>query len=278
VTVDTDIAGHAGVSTSDDVLVLRGTGTGASIIGMRRSANKAGSLHLKVDGGKFHPLKSDPSVFELYTKDIESELESYFDSKLKVSSIETEKLLFRLNARNYKMVPVVLSDEIQCRSQYMVSGTPVVEPASVAVYGESSALDNISKVYTEKLTFINADAPLDGTVRLKQIKDVDISETEVSYHVDVVRFVELTAQVRYKVKGAPSGVHMTLLPSSAALKYRIPYSLAGEDNTASVPSFFIDYKDFQASRTGMVVPRMEDSRIPVLSYELDPADVECVLK
>ncbi|MBP9986494.1 MAG: hypothetical protein KBT44_01035 [Bacteroidales bacterium] len=278
VTVETDLAGHAGVSTSDDVLVLRGTGTGAKIIGMRRSANKAGSLLLKVDGGKLHPLKSDPAVFELQTRDIESELETYFDSKITISSIETEKLLFRLNARNYKMVPVALSEDIQCKSQYMVNGTPLVEPDSVAVYGESTVLENISRVTTEKLSFYNADAPLDGTVRLKQIKDVEMSQEEVAYHVEVVRFVELTAQVRYQLKGAPAGVHVTLLPSSASLKYRVPYSLAGEDNTGSVPEFVVDYKDFQASRTGMVVPRMVNPRIPVISYELDPPDVECVLK
>ena len=278
VTVETDIAGHAGVSTSDDVLVLRGTGTGSKIVRVRRSSNKAGSLHLKVDGDKFHLLKSDPSVFELRTADIESELESYFDSKITVSSIETEKLLFRLNARNYKMVPVVLSDDIQCKSQYMASGEPLLEPDSVAVYGESSVIENITRVTTEKISFYNADAPLDGVVRLKQIKDVDLSQEEVTYHIDIVRFVEFTAQVRYRLKGAPSGVHLTLLPSSATLRYRIPYSLAGEDNTDSVPSFIIDYKDFQNSRTGMVVPRMEEARLPVLSYELDPADVECVLK
>ena len=277
VTVETDLEGYAGESASDDVLVVRATGTGFSIVGLRRSANVARNLRLTVPGAKLHPVAGQPNLFEVYTRDLSEELYQALGSNITINSFDTERLTFKLTPRTHKKVPVVVLQDVSCKSQYMIASDIEVIPDSVAVYGDVSILDGITHVETEKVSFVNADAPLDGKARIKPVRGAELSATEVDYHIDVVRYIELSSEVEFSLVGKPSGVKMMLNPASGVVRYRIPYALAGGGAEDNPPTFVVYYSDFTASRSGTVVPRLYSAPAEMISYELDPASVECVV-
>ena len=275
VSIATDLEGYAGESSSDDVLVIRATGTGFSIVGLRRSANVASSVKINVSGDKLHPIEGEPNLFEVYTRDLTEELYQALGANITINSFDTEKLKFRLTPRTHKKVPVVLKSDISCKSQYMVTDDLLLKPDSVAVYGDKSVLDNLTQVETERVTFFGADAPLDGKVRIKPVRGGEMSASEVEYHIDVVRYIELTSDVSFSLVGVPAGVNMVMIPSSGTVRYRIPYALAGSEDDP--PVFVVYYSDFAVSRSGVVVPRLYGSSSKLISYELDPASVECIV-
>ena len=277
VSIVTDLEGYAGEATSDDVLVIRATGTGFKIVGLRRSANIARSITLKVAGSKLHPVPGGSDIFEVYTRDLSEELYQALGSNLTINSFDTESLTFKLTQRTHKKVPVVLQSDISCRSQYMVAAEPQLRPDSVAVYGDVSLLDHISQVETDKVYFNNADAPLDGRVRIKPVRGCELSAAETEYHIDVVRYIELTADVQFSLVGKPSSVNMMISPPSGTVRYRVPYALAGGVAQDNPPAFVVYYSDFTSSRSGEVVPRLYSAPAQMISYELDPPSVECVV-
>lgn len=275
VTIVTDLDGYAGESVNDDVLVIRSTGTGFSIVGLRRSANVARSIKLNVPGEKLHRIAEEGDLFEVYTRDLTEELYQVLGSSVTINSFDTEKLQFRLTPRIHKKVPLVLNSDIDCKSQYMVASNIVLKPDSVAVYGDVSILEGITYAETEKVSFYNAAAPLDGNVRIKPLRGAEMSASTVEYHIDVVRYVELTAEVSFTPIGVPAGVNMVMIPASGTVRYRVPYALAGSVDTQ--PVFGVYYSDFIASRSGVVVPKLYSAPSSMISYELEPASVECVV-
>lgn len=275
VTIVTDLEGYAGESATDDVLVIRATGSGFSIVGLRRSANVASSIKLGVPGGKLHRIAGETNLFEVYTRDLTEELYQALGANITINSFDTERLKFRLTPRTHKKVPVLLKSDISCKSQYMVTADLLLKPDSVAVYGDTSVLGNINQVETERVAFYGADAPLDGKVKIKPVRGGEISVNEVEYHIDVVRYIELTGEVGFSPVGVPAGVNMVMIPSSGTVRYRIPYALAGSEDDP--PVFVVYYSDFVASRSGEVVPRLYSAPTNMISYELDPASVECIV-
>ena len=277
VSVATDLEGYAGESASDDFLVVRASGTGFSIVGLRRSANVARNILLKVPGSKLHPVPGQQNLFEVYTRDLSEELYQALGSNITITNFDTERLTFKLTPRTHKKVPVVLRHEVSCKSQYMIASDIRLSPDSVAVYGDSSILDGISHVETDKVTFSNADAPLDGKVRIKTIKGAEISASLTEYHIDIVRYIELSGEVEFSLVGKPAKVNMMINPSSGTVRYRIPYALADGGAEDNPPTFVVYYSDFTASRSGTVVPRLYSAPAQMISYELEPASVECVV-
>lgn len=275
VTIVTDLEGYAGESATDDVLVIRATGSGFSIVGLRRSANVASSIKLDVPGGKLHRIAGETNLFEVYTRDLTEELYQALGANITINSFDTERLKFRLTPRTHKKVPVLLKSDISCKSQYMVTADLLLKPDSVAVYGDTSVLENINQVETERVAFYGADAPLDGKVKIKPVRGGEISVNEVEYHIDVVRYIELTSEVGFSPVGVPSGVNMVMIPSSGTVRYRIPYAMAGSEDDP--PVFVVHYSDYVASRSGVVVPRLYSAPSDMISYELEPASVECIV-
>ena len=275
-TIATDLEGYAGESTSDDILVLRSTGTGFAIVSLRRSANVARNLRLEVPGSKLHPLAGETNLFEVYARDLAEELYQALGQNITINSFDTERLTFKLTPRSHKKVPVVLQQDINCKSQYMISSDVTLRPDSVAVYGDLANLENIFQAETEKVSFYGADAPLDGKVRIKPVRGAELSATEAVYHIDIVRYVEMSADVDFSLVGKPAGVNLMIIPPSGTVRYRVPYALAEGSAQDNPPAFVIYYSDFVASRSGTVVPALYSAPPQMISYELEPAAVECV--
>ena len=153
---------------------------------------------------------------------------------------------------------------------------PEVAPDSVTIYGEAHRLANIDKVYTEPIKYSNLSSDVQGVIRLEKIRDVRISESEVHYMLDVKRYVEITRTLPVKVLNVPSDKIMQIYPSSATVRGRFSFPLAG--NVHEEMELEVDYLDYASSLSGKC--RVNMSYVPkgLMTYEIDPVTVSCLLE
>ncbi len=270
----TDLEGYAPEATSSEVLVAAVTGTGFTIVSLRHSAGSVRNVNLKVPGSKLSAVAGQPNLFEASPRELGEELYQALGAKITINSYDTDRITFKMTPRRHRKVPVVLQSKIFCKSQYMMASEIRLTPDSVAVYGDAAIIDNVAYVESEQVSRFNADAPLSGKVRLRPVKGVEMSSPQVEYRIDIVRYVEFSAEVEFSLLGGPKREHILINPSSGVVRYRIPYNLAsGEVNP---PTFVVRYSDFAASRSGAVVPALYSAPEGMLSYELDPPAVECM--
>ena len=103
---------------------------------------------------------------------------------------------------------------------------------------------------------------------------VRLSDSEVSYALDVTRYVEIRREVKVGTRNVPAGRDLTVYPSVVDVVFRCIFPLAS-DPTEGI-SFYVDYNDFASSINGRCVPR--DSGLPstVIDYSVDPKVLECI--
>ena len=201
-------------------------------------------------------------------------LQELFGEKASVEAFVTDTLFFLFPAENHKRVPVNLSGDFSYREQYMASGPLRLLPDSVTVYGEQARLDLVDHVSTNQLLLDDIHVSQHGSVRLRRIKGVRLSEEEVVYELPVSRYVELRSSLPVSVVGAPSGRHLQVFPSQATVILHCTFPV-GHDPFESI-NLYIDYRDFASSLSGRCVARVDNLPRGVLDYRVDPEVFDCI--
>lgn len=186
----------------------------------------------------------------------------------------TPALQFRFPAENNKKVPVLPVNLVSYRPQYMAAGPVTISPDSVVVYGDPKLLSGIDKVFTKQISRTDVRGSLHGVIGLEAPAGVRLSDSEVTYSIEVYRFVELRTKVVIGTRNVPSGKRLSVLPSTAEVSLRCVFPLIG--NPEDRLDAFIDYSDFAASKTGHCLARFDSMPEGVLSIDISPQVFECV--
>ena len=201
-------------------------------------------------------------------------LRQIFGDKVDVEDIVTDTLFFVFNQENNKRVPVNYTGDFSYRTQYMASGPLKITPDSVTVYGEQARLDLVDHVSTAQIFVDDVHEAQHGTLRLRKIKGVRLSDEEISYELPVSRYVELRSELPVSVQNVPSGRHLDVFPSRATVVVHCIFPVSRDP----LESFelFIDYEDFASSISGRCVPRVRTLPSGVLDYRVEPAVFDCI--
>ena len=156
----------------------------------------------------------------------------------------------------------------------MATSPVKIQPDSVTVYGEVTRLEGVTEVNTMPLELMQVDKDRHGVLKLSQIRGVRTSVQEVSYSLEVARFVELTSKVKMEMRGAPEGKNFNVFPAVATVYIRCAFPLGGKDPSENF-DLYIDYADFKSSITGRCVPRTGHLPAGVLGYRVEPEVFEC---
>ena len=132
----------------------------------------------------------------------------------------------------------------------------------------------MDRVFTKTVDLVNLKSSAHGSVKLEPIQGVRMSETEVSYSLDVSRFVELKKEVQVNTRNVPAGVKLSVYPSTAKVVYKCTFPLSRDPR--DLVNFYIDYHDFEKSIGGRCIAH--SSAIPegVIEYSIDPEVFDCV--
>ena len=214
--------------------------------------------------------------YYILTNDLMEYSNQIFGNGISVEYFNADTLFYRFPFENHKKLPVEAVFSLDYRSQYMSDGVIKVSPDSVTVYGEPNRLENLSVVKTKPIRHSDLHSDISGTIVLEQIQGVRLSDTEVSYSIDVARFTELRTVAPISTINVPEGKTLSVYPSVArvSLKYEFP-PVAGFSEDVSLT---VDYNEFQESLSGKCKVVLTSPKEGVISYEIDPPYVECIIE
>lgn len=273
VIAESNIEGRAAVSSNTTSIVARCRTTGYNLLGKNRNADKK-QIHVFFSPEDLHHDEGD--MFSISANELGGYVQEIFGDGVQLESFVSSSVQFRFPEENNKKVPVQPISVISYKSQYTSTGELVMSPDSVTVYGEPIRLENIDRVHTETITLQNLSSGAHGVARLEVPNGVRLSATEVSYSLDVTRYVEVKAEKTLSMRNVPPGKELSIYPSVAEIELRCSFPL-GYDPSEGV-RLYIDYKDFVNSIGGRCVPRVEGLSSAVIDYTIEPQVFECIEK
>ena len=195
---------------------------------------------------------------------------------MSVDTFISEDLEFSFPEETYKKVPVRPVLTVDFEPQYMALKPLTLQPDSVLVYGEPSRLENVTSVQTKPLELTELRSSVHGKVRLEAPSGVRLSHQESIYSMEVSRFVEIRSEERIGTRNVPANVDLAVLPSTATVVFRCVFPLTADP--AGKAKFFIDWRDFNGSRTGRCVARCEGLPDGVIDYVITPEVFDCLVR
>lgn len=132
-------------------------------------------------------------------------------------TMNDDKVYFDMEVMKSKVVPVVLRSNIRTQQRYETYGLPIIEPATVTVFGPKNVLDTLTSVRTQLLSksFVNQS--------FEEIVGLDLCDgllhcevTEVKAAIEVLQFTEQELEIPISV---PDTLKMRLFPETAKVKF-----------------------------------------------------------
>lgn len=267
-----NIEGHSNISSNQCPVVARCRATGYTVIRKDIGVNKnvtrvnfSPSIMKHAGGDTFYLTSSDLVEYE----------HLIFGNDVTVEYYASDTLYFDFPKMDFKRVPVHPVQSVSYRSQYTNVGDLKVDPDSILVYAEPHRLENVSKVYTRPIRHSELDSDIRGVVGLEQIEGVRLSSSEVHYSLDVSRYVEVRAKVLVSFKELPLDKEMMALPSEVEVTLKCLFPMVS-DPFENI-DLYVRYVDFHTSISGKCPVRVDGLPDEVISYELDPFYVECIV-
>ncbi len=274
VQVTTDIQGRASVAFSDNLLTLRGRGSGFHIL-QQRFLKEGEVVRLEIDKKLFKRVPSTKDGFVLLSSDIRDELSENFGDKFIIEYFTVDSLFFNFPKQVNLRVPVAPIYEVEYKEQYMAVKKMKLNPDTITIYGDYAVIQLVDSIKTKKIAFNNLSKTKNGIVDLEQLPGIRFSQNDVYYTLEVERYVEKSISLPVEVRDCPSEKKVTFFPQEVKLIYRMPFKYIKNTDQTENLKIVIDYKDIINSVNYFVDPSLE--RVPdnFLSFDFDPKIIEC---
>lgn len=272
VIAESNIDGRAAESSNTVAIVARCRTTGYRLLSKNRSAKRR-TLRVFFSPDDLHHLEDD--LFYISANELGGYVSEIFGDNVQLESFVSSDVQFKFAEESHKTVPVQPLSIVSFKPQYMAAGQMSITPDSVIVYGEPAVLQNIDRVYTESIKLESLSHVAHGVAALEVPRgNVRLSEREVSYSLDVSRFVEITKEISISIKNVPAGKDLMVYPSEAKAVFKCSFPMSF-DPTDRV-SFYVDYDDFASSINGRCIPHVSGLSDAILDYTVEPQVFECI--
>lgn len=135
-------------------------------------------------------------------------------------TVNDDKQYFNMEDLQQKELPVRVPLDVKTQRQYLVYGDPVVEPATVTVYGPKSVLDTMDVIHAEPFIATGANADLTRTLDLDYLDGaVQGAENSVQVTVRVEQFTETVVEVPVTVADT---LQVRFFPETMSVKCVVP--------------------------------------------------------
>ncbi len=270
VVAESNLPGHAGLSSSDATISAMVRGSGFRHAGLSRRHRRP--ERVAFDAADFR--QEGDNLFVIPVPKLYEYASAIFGEGISVESFVSEAPRFVFQEVGYKKVPVRKVQALTFESQYMPLHPMRISPDSVLVYGEASRLENIEQVLTRPIDLWGLRNSVHGSVKLEIPSGVRLSDTEVVYSMDVVRYVETSSRVEIQTKNVPRGQELVVLPPKAEVVFKTVFPVGTDPARKAV--FYVDYNDFAGSITGRCVPHVEGLPSGVISWKMTPETFDCI--
>ena len=272
VKAECNIEGHTNISLNTSDVIARCRATGYKAI---MSDIKARRRPVTV---KFDPSvmrHKDADLFYVLASDLTEYTHLIYGDGVTLEYFVSDSVFFRFPEVDHKKVPVEPVYSVTYMSQHMSDGDLQIIPDSVTLYGQARILNTIDKVLTEPIKYSNLSSDIQGVTRLEKIKDVRLSVSEVHYLLDVCRYVEMKMTLPVTVENVPSDKRLVPFPSKADVLLRLSFPLESQPEGLELS---VDYNEFISSLSGMCSLTLDSDVKGLISYDVEPVAVNCVLE
>ena len=273
VTAVSNIDGHSDVSENRAEVMARCRTTGYKLI---RYNILFRNREVKVQFNPSVMKRKSDDLFYVTSADLQEYSHLIFGDKVTVEYFVSDTLFYRFPVQDSKRVPVYLVHSLSFRPQYINASEFTCVPDTITIYGDKFKIDKIDKVFTEPVRYSDLHENIQGLAAIDKIRGVRFSDSEVRYSMDVTRYVETTKTYQVVPVNVPAGRKMLLYPSyvEAVFKCRYPDTVDPTENV----SFIVDYNEFVTSLSGKCRVNPVSLSDDILSYEISPVAVDCVLE
>ena len=272
VIAQSNIDGRSAESSNTVAVVARCRTTGYRLLNKNRST-KHRTLKVFFSPDDLHHDSED--MFYITSNELGGYINEIFGDNVQLESFVSSKVQFKFPEESHKTVPVQALSIVSFKPQYMAAGNITLTPDSVIVYGEPLHLQNIDRVYTETVKLESLSSVAHGVAKLELPRgNVRLSAQEVSYSLEVSRYVEISKEVKIGLKNVPAGRDLSVYPSEARVVFKCAFPMTF-DPTDRV-TFYVDYNDFAGSINGRCVPRVNGLSEGILDYTIEPQVFECI--
>ncbi len=272
VVAESNLPGHAGVSSSDATITAQVKATGFRQAKLSRRHRRPGRVVF--DAADFR--QEGDNLFMIPVSNLYKYVSSIFGDGVSVESFVSEAPRFVFQEVGYRKVPVRKVQALTFEPQYMPLHPMSVTPDSVLVYGEPSRLESIDYILTRPIDLWGLRSSVHGTVKLEVPSGVRLSDTEVVYSMEVSRYVEKSVEVEIQTRNVPRGQELVVLPSMAEVVFRMVFPAGSDPSEKAV--FYVDYDDFAGSITGRCIPKAEGLSSAVISWKMSPEAFDCIVR
>ena len=273
VTAVCNIDGHSNVSENRCEVMARCRTTGYQII---KHSFRPRTIEAKV---QFNPSAMKPAsddTFYITSSDLQEYSHLIYGDKVSVEYFVSDTLFFKFPQQDSRRVPVYLVHSLSFRPQYINASEFTCVPDTITIYGDKYKIDKIDRVYTTPIRKTDLYENIQGLAPIEKIRGVRYSDSEVRYSMDVTRYVEIKNTYQIQTVNVPADKKLLVYPSTVEAIFKCEYPLA--DNAMENIAFVVDYEQFISSLNGKCTLKPVNIGDSVLSYQIDPVAVDCVLE
>lgn len=273
ITAICNLDGHSDVSSNRAEVMARCRTTGYNVL---KYNMRTDSRTKKVEFGTSVMKKAGDDLYYVLASDLQEYSHLIFGDKVTVEYFVTDTVFFRFPSIASKRVPVIFVHSLSFRPQYINDGVVECVPDSITVTGEKYRLENIDRVFTKPVKQVDLHEDISGMAEIEKIRDVRFSVPEIRYSLDVTRYVEIRGTYPLMAVNVPSDKKLLTYPSYVEAVFKCRYPMSG--NPAEEITFAVDYNDFMGSLSGKSRVMLMNQPESIISYEVTPALVDCVLE
>lgn len=268
VVAESNLEGRAQRSSAEVEVTARVRASGFNLIWM------AGRRNVTVFFQAEDLEHREGDVYAISAADLFKYASYIFGDATVVESFNARELLFRFKPEYSRKVPVRAVRSLSFRPQYILRGDIALEPDSVLIFGEQWRVDDIDAVYTRNISHSDLRKSVHGTVKLEKPTGVRLSTEEISYSIELTRFVELQGEVPVQMRGVPVGVKVLLRPAVVQLQLKCIFPLSS--NPVDQAVVYADYDEFLSSRSGSCILHCDQLPQSVIDARILPEVCECI--
>lgn len=265
------LKGRAAASRVAVSVSARCSATGFRLMRLKHQKN---DIHLDVHVEDLVPSGGDKYIVPA------AEMAKYsselFGEGVELVTFLNQNYVFEFDEEDYKVVPVRAVYSASYKAQYMAAGPIDVEPDSVVIYGDAAKLASVDEILTKALSLNDLSKSMGGVVKLVAPQGLRMSEKDVTWSLEVVRYVEMRSEVSIGVRNVPPDVAFSVYPSRSEAVFLCEFPTRSDPSATC--EFYVDYEEFLKSESGRCVPRADNVPAYVLEWHLDRELFDCMVR
>ncbi len=195
-------------------------------------------------------FKDESGKIHVTTEQVRKRITDHLQGTTQLQQIHPENINVVYHKQHQKKVPLVWRGNITLESQYQMVQEPVLQPASITIFGSQEDLKSIQAIETESVTITGMKDSFSQTINLIAPEKVRLSQTQAIVTATAELFTEKVLNIAIATSGVPDNIKLRLFPPAVDVTIRIGVNHFHE----------ISAKDIEAT---CIFPTTKEPHLPV---------------